>query len=122
MLKGGWTPPRQLKVSVVVPRFSSVRGSAAIVIRPPLTWIIRCTILKVERFVNEAVLGPMKTFTLRGIKDSPPYSRDGRCLTLEDTVEFSNLVLGLQLSAYEKRDLAAFLKGLCEWRAVPSSP
>ena len=23
-----------------------------------------------------------------GIKDSPPYLHDGRCLTLEDTVEF----------------------------------
>jgi cytochrome c peroxidase len=54
----------------------------------------------------------MKTFTLRGIKDSPPYLHDGRCLTLEDTVEFFNLVLGLQLSAEEKQDLAAFLKVL----------
>jgi cytochrome c peroxidase/peptidoglycan hydrolase-like protein with peptidoglycan-binding domain len=68
--------------------------------------------LKVERFVNEAPLGPMKTFTLRGLKDSPPYLHDGRCLTLEDTVEFFNLVLGLQLSAEEKQDLAAFLKVL----------
>jgi cytochrome c peroxidase len=68
--------------------------------------------LKVERFVNEAPLGPMKTFTLRGIKDSPPYLHDGRCLTLEDTVEFFNLVQGLQLTADEKRDLVAFLKVL----------
>jgi cytochrome c peroxidase len=68
--------------------------------------------LKVERFINEAPLGPMKTFTLRGLKDSPPYLHDGRCLTLEDTVEFFNLVLGLQLSAEEKQDLAAFLKAL----------
>ena len=68
--------------------------------------------LKVERFVNEAPLGPMKTFTLRGIKDSPPYLHDGRCLTLEDTTEFFNLVVGLQLSAEEKQDLAAFVKVL----------
>jgi cytochrome c peroxidase len=68
--------------------------------------------LKVERFVNEAPLGPMKTFTLRGIKDSPPYLHDGRCLTLEDTVEFFNLILGLQLSVEEKQDLATFLKVL----------
>jgi cytochrome c peroxidase len=68
--------------------------------------------LHVERFVNEAPLGPMKTFTLRGIKDSPPYLHDGRCLTLEDTVEFFNLVLGLQLSAQEKSDLVAFMKAL----------
>jgi cytochrome c peroxidase len=68
--------------------------------------------LRVERFVNEAPLGPMKTFTLRGIKDSPPYLHDGRCLTLEDTVEFFNLVLGLQLNPQEKSDLVAFMKAL----------
>jgi cytochrome c peroxidase len=68
--------------------------------------------LRVERFVNEAPLGPMKTFTLRGIKDSPPYLHDGRCLTLEDTVEFFNLVLGLQLAPQEKSDLVAFMKAL----------
>ena len=68
--------------------------------------------LRIERFVNEAPLGPMKTFTLRGIKDSPPYLHDGRCLTLEDTVEFFNLVLELQLSPQEKNDLVAFMKAL----------
>jgi hypothetical protein len=31
--------------------------------------------------------GPIKTFPLRGIKDSPPYMHDGRLLTREDTVE-----------------------------------
>src|SRR5207245_7327753 len=50
--------------------------------------------LHVERFLkDEAGDGPIKSFTLRGIKDSPPYLHDGRCLTLEDTVEFFNLVL-----------------------------
>jgi cytochrome c peroxidase len=38
--------------------------------------------LHLERFVNEAPLGAIKTFTLRGIKDSPPYMHDGRCFTL----------------------------------------
>jgi cytochrome c peroxidase len=56
--------------------------------------------------------GPIKTFTLRGIKDSPPYLHDGRLLTLEDTVEFFNLVLGTQLTAEEKADLVAFLRTL----------
>ncbi len=68
--------------------------------------------LRVERFVDEAPLGEMKTFTLRGIKDSPPYLHDGRCLTLEDTVEFFNLVQGLRLTAEEKADLVAFLRQL----------
>ena len=73
--------------------------------------------LKVERFFKEQTIngqivrpdGPMKTFTLRGIKDSPPYLHDGRLLTLSDTVEFFNLVLGLKLTAEEKEQLVAFM-------------
>ena len=56
--------------------------------------------------------GPIKTFPLRGIKDSPPYLHDGRLLTLEDTVEFFNLIQGTKLSAGEKDDLVAFLRAL----------
>ena len=56
--------------------------------------------------------GPIKTFPLRGIKDSPPYLHDGRLLTLEDTVEFFNLILGTKLSATEKSDLVVFLRCL----------
>ncbi len=56
--------------------------------------------------------GPIKTFTLRGIKDSPPYHHDGRLLTLEDTVEFFNLVTGLKLTDEEKTALVAFLRCL----------
>ncbi|MEO6563424.1 MAG: cytochrome B6, partial [Nitrosospira sp.] len=66
--------------------------------------------LKLERFVNEPGDGPIKTFTLRGIKDSPPYLHDGRLLTLEDTVEFFNLVLELKLTDDEKSDLVAYLR------------
>lgn len=36
--------------------------------------------------------GPRKTFTLRGIRESPPYMHDGRLLTLEDAVELFNLI------------------------------
>lgn len=53
--------------------------------------------------------GPIKTFPLRGIKDSPPYLHDGRLLTLEDSVEFFNLVTGVKLTAAEKQDLVSFL-------------
>ncbi|MDR0870444.1 MAG: cytochrome B6 [Planctomycetaceae bacterium] len=73
--------------------------------------------LKAERFFKEQMVngrlashdGPIKTFPLRGIKESPPYMHDGRCLTLEDTVEFHNLVLGTKLTAEQKTDLTAFL-------------
>jgi cytochrome c peroxidase len=74
--------------------------------------------LKTERFfapgkvVSDQILlpdGPIKTFTLRGIKDSPPYLHDGRLLTLADTVEFFNLVLGTKLSQAEKDSLVAYM-------------
>lgn len=76
--------------------------------------------LKVERFYSPGVIsdqyigaeGPIKTFTLRGIKDSPPYLHDGRLLTLEDTVEFFNLVLSLKLNAEEKNALTAYMRTL----------
>ena len=53
--------------------------------------------------------GPIKTFPLRGIKESPPYMHDGRLLTLEDTVEFFNLIAETGLTAQEKADIVAFL-------------
>ena len=56
--------------------------------------------------------GPIKTFPLLGIKDSPPYLHDGRCLTLEDTIEYFNLIQQLHLTAQEKVDLVAFLRCL----------
>ena len=76
--------------------------------------------LQVERFFKETMIngrkasadGPIKTFPLRGIKDSPPYLHDDRLLTLEDTVEFFNLVLGVKLTKEEKADLVAFLRCL----------
>jgi cytochrome c peroxidase len=76
--------------------------------------------LKTERFYKPRMIngrmasadGPIKTFPLRGIKDSPPYLHDGRLLTLEDTVEFFNLILERGLSAEEKRDLVEFMRSL----------
>jgi cytochrome c peroxidase len=76
--------------------------------------------LKVERFYKTQTInglvataqGPIKTFTLRGIKESPPYFHDGRLPTLEDTVEFFNLVLELKLTAQEKQQLVAFMRQL----------
>jgi len=74
--------------------------------------------LKLERFYRTGATksgmvqlpdGPIKTFTLRGIKDSPPYLHDGRLLTLADTVEFFNLVLGLKLTQQEKEQLVAYM-------------
>jgi cytochrome c peroxidase len=65
--------------------------------------------LQVERFYAGRPEGPIKTFPLRGIKDSPPYLHDGRCPTLHDVVEFFNLVLELHLTKQEKEDLVAYL-------------
>ena len=76
--------------------------------------------MKVERFFEPRMIngrfatadGPIKTFPLRGLKDSPPYLHDGRLLTLEDTVEFFNVVTGVHLTAPEKADLVAFMRCL----------
>lgn len=73
--------------------------------------------LQVERFFKPKMIngrlasadGPIKTFTLRGIKDSPPYLHDDRLMTLDDAVEFFNIVLGTKLTADEKKDLVAYL-------------
>jgi cytochrome c peroxidase len=76
--------------------------------------------LKVDRFYKTQThnglvatkQGPIKTFPLRGIKESPPYFHDGRLLTLEDTVEFFNLILEVKLTTQEKKALIAFLRQL----------
>jgi len=65
--------------------------------------------LQVERFYVGRPEGPIKTFPLRAIKDSPPYLHDGRAPTLADTIEFFNLVLALDLDSREKEDLVAYL-------------
>jgi cytochrome c peroxidase len=51
-------------------------------------------------------------FTLPMIKDSPPYLHDGRLLTLDDTVEFFNLVPQLKLNAEEMQALVAYMRAL----------
>ena len=76
--------------------------------------------LKAERFYKQEIAngmmmahdGAIKTFPLRGIKDSPPYIHDGRCFTLEDTVEYFNLIQELHLNDKEKGDLVSFLRSL----------
>lgn len=76
--------------------------------------------LQVERFYKSQIIngqfihpeGPIKTFALRGIKDSPPYFHDGRLLTLEDVVEFFNLIEQTKLTTAEKKDIVAFLRQL----------
>ena len=76
--------------------------------------------LKAERFYKPQMIngryastdGPIKNFPLRGIKDSPPYLHDGRLLTLEDTVEFFNLLLETKLTEQEKKDLVEFMRAL----------
>jgi cytochrome c peroxidase len=74
--------------------------------------------LRLERFYQTGVVvndfamlpdGPIKTFALRGIKDTPPYMHDGRLMTLADTVEFFNLVLGTKLTQEEKDSLVAYM-------------
>ncbi len=76
--------------------------------------------MRTERFFKPQMIngrmasqdGPIKTFPLRGLSESPPYLHDRRLLTIEDTVEFFNLVTCVKLSEQEKKDLVAFLRCL----------
>ena len=96
------------------------KGQCAGCHQPPFYTDLTMHDLMVERFftfrtVNNQIQkpdGPIKTFPLRGIKDSPPYFHDGRLLTLEDTIEFFNLILEDHLTQGEKDDLLAFLLAL----------
>jgi cytochrome c peroxidase len=96
------------------------KGQCATCHQPPYYTDNTMHNLQVERFFKARMIngrmasadGPIKTFPLRGIKDSPPYLHDDRLLTLEDTVEFFNLVVGAKLTEPEKKDLVAFLRAL----------
>ncbi len=96
------------------------KGQCAVCHPPPFYTDNTMHDLKAGRFFEPRMVngmamqgdGPIKTFPLRGIKDSPPYLHDGRLLTLEDTVEYFNLVLGTKLDAGEKRAVVAFMRAL----------
>jgi cytochrome c peroxidase len=72
---------------------------------------------------NAEELGAFKTPTLREISRTAPYMHDGRFRTLEEVVNFYNkggvknphqdpLILPLELTDQEKKDLVAFLRTL----------
>ena len=96
------------------------KGRCAVCHAPPYYTDNTMRDLKTERFFRPQMIngrmasadGPIKSFVLRGIKDSPPYLHDGRLLTLEDTVEFFNLVLETKLTSQEKQDLVVFMRCL----------
>ena len=96
------------------------KGNCAVCHTPPYYTDNLMHNLKTERFYKSQMIngryasadGPIKNFPLRGIKDSPPYLHDGRLLTLEDTVEFFNLILETKLTAEEKTDLVEFMRAL----------
>jgi cytochrome c peroxidase len=96
------------------------KGTCAVCHTPPYYTDNLMHNLKAERFYKFQMIngryaaadGPIKNFPLRGIKDSPPYLHDGRLLTLEDAVEFFNLILGTKLTEQEKKDLVEFMQAL----------
>ncbi len=96
------------------------KGTCAVCHTPPYYTDNLMHNLKTERFYKPQMIngryaaadGPIKNFPLRGIKDSPPYLHDGRLLTLEDTVEFFNMILGTKLTEQEKEDVVEFMRAL----------
>ena len=117
---GGWIRPRPPGRSCMGERIFFGKGRCAQCHAAPAFMDQQMHDLKAERFYKPELIngqsngadGPIKTFTLRGIKDSPPYLHDGRLLTLEDTVEYFNLVLGLKLGEQEKAALVAYMRQL----------
>jgi cytochrome c peroxidase len=95
------------------------KGQCAACHQPPFFTDNLMHDLHVERFYKAQLIngliapsggdGPIKTELLRGVKDTPTYFHDGRLMTLDDTVEFFNLVLGTKLTLQEKKDLVAFM-------------
>ena len=63
---------------------------------PTLLFIVPCLMAQTDNQTGEAN---------RGTTTPPPA-------TLDDTVEFFNLVLGVKLTAQEKQDLVAFMLAL----------
>ncbi len=96
------------------------KGRCAVCHTPPYYTDNLMHNMRTERFFEPQMIngryasadGPIKTFPLRGIKDSPPYLHDGRLMTLEDTVEFFALVTEVDLTEGEKAALAAFMRAL----------
>jgi cytochrome c peroxidase len=118
---GRLDPATATKQELAGERIFFEKGRCASCHTPPSFMDQQMHDLKLERFYTPGatingqkigVTGPIKTFTLRGIKDSPPYLHDGRLLTLEDTIEFFNLVLSLKLTQDEKSALVAYLRQL----------
>jgi cytochrome c peroxidase len=117
---GKLIPDRATKEELAGEKVFYEKGRCAECHQPPVFMDNKMHDLHLERFYEAETIrdqhniaeGPIKTFTLRGIKDSPPYFHDGRLLTLEDTVEFFNLVLSLKLTPEEKSNLTAYLRCL----------
>jgi cytochrome c peroxidase len=96
------------------------KGNCASCHTPPYYTDLTMHNLQAERFFKPRTIngmmamgdGPIKTFPLRGIKDTPPYLHDGRLLTLDDVVAYFNVVTQTRLTEQERKDLVAFMKQL----------
>ena len=59
-----------------------------------------------------ADIGKFKEQVLRALAARAPYFHNGSAMTLEDVVEFFNVILETKLNPEEKKDLVAFLQQL----------
>ena len=113
-------PPRRPQPKCAGQEVFFGKGQCASCNQPPYYTDNLMHDLRTERFFKPEMInyamevgdGSIKTLALRGVKDNPPYLHDQRLLTLDDTVEFFNLVLGDKLTAQEKQDLVAFMRAL----------
>ena len=63
-------------------------------------------------WAQRSTTGKYRTTPLRGLWQHPPYFHDGSARTLAAVVNHYDAVLGLNLNAQEKADLAEYLKSL----------
>jgi len=91
--------------------------------RPDLGDVSQGEVLSIKNYyrIMKGILTPVQMEGLRLLltpfpqqqfNQTEPYHHDGRLLTLEDTVEFFNLVLELRLTGEEKEALTAFMRCL----------
>jgi len=64
------------------------------------------------RYAARTAVKAYRTTPLRGLIQHAPYFHDGKAASLADVIDHYNAVLGLNLSAAQKKDLVEYLKTL----------
>ena len=108
----GWSTRRSPPLRSAARDCSSGKRNVPPAIRRRFISIAQMHDLHVEQFLKTKTRWTRSRRPRCGYQGQPPYLHDGRALTLEDTVEFFNLVLELKLTPEEKHNLVQFMRQL----------